>query len=109
MWTPNTDDMDLIKRAWLEKKMIHAQDVWFHLIVYLIFIILVKFSSFWICEMCKIGTQKNFPAANINGASLGALPPQMDMGLLACPRGYVSGPNRTLSMSKMGEGALEFP
>jgi hypothetical protein len=27
MSTPNTDDMDLIKRAWLEKKMIHAQDV----------------------------------------------------------------------------------
>jgi hypothetical protein len=27
MSTPNTDDMDLIKRAWLEKKMTHAQDV----------------------------------------------------------------------------------
>jgi hypothetical protein len=27
MSTPNTDDMDLIKRAWLEKKLIHARDV----------------------------------------------------------------------------------
>jgi hypothetical protein len=27
MSTPNTDDMDLMKRAWLENKMIHARDL----------------------------------------------------------------------------------